>query len=158
MIDLSSDFLDRNTLFLLLILPKLGGITLARTRRTVVSQQKLIKTVRNFGSLCVKYSRETDTVNDIENYVFQATTEDFQYFNCHEVEDIIVVDGKDAKGLPVDVSTVVIKRCRKLLMIACVTSYYLCIASRQFLEELSDLPVMVVLASDFFDRSTQIFR
>jgi hypothetical protein len=48
MIDLSSDFLDRNTMFLLLILPRLGGITLARTRRTVVSQQKLLKTVRNF--------------------------------------------------------------------------------------------------------------
>ena len=70
----------------------------------------------------------------------------------------MVVDGKDAKGLPVDVSTVVIKRCRKLLMIACVTSYHSCIASRQFLEELTELPVMVGLASDFLDRSTQIFR
>ena len=71
-----------------------------------MSQHKLLKTVRNFGSLCVKYSRETDTVKEIENYVHQATTEDFQYVNCHEAEDLTVVDGKDAKGLPVDVSTV----------------------------------------------------
>ena len=133
MFDLSSDFLDRNALFLLLILPRLGGMTLARTRRTVVSQQKLLKTVRNFGSLCVKYSRETDTVKDFENYVIQATTEDFQYFNCLEVEDLTVVDGNDAKGIQVDVSIVVINRCRKLLMIACGTSYHSCIASRQFL-------------------------
>jgi hypothetical protein len=39
---LSFDFFDRNTLFLLLILPRLGKMTLARTRRTVESQQKLL--------------------------------------------------------------------------------------------------------------------
>jgi len=43
-----------------------------------------------------------------------------------------------------------IKRCRRLLMIACGTSYHSCIASRQFLEELIELPVMVGLASDSF--------
>ena len=31
------------------------------------------------------------------NNVLQPTIEDFQYFNCHEVEDIIVVDGKMLK-------------------------------------------------------------
>merc|ERR1712168_602954 len=51
-----------------------------------------------------------------------------------------------------------IKRCRRLLMIACGTSYHSCIASRQLLEELTELPVMVDLASDFLDRSTPIFR
>jgi glucosamine--fructose-6-phosphate aminotransferase (isomerizing) len=51
-----------------------------------------------------------------------------------------------------------IKRCRKLLMIACGISYHSCIASRQFMEELTELPVMVGLVSDFFDRSTQIFK
>ena len=104
-----------------------------------------------------KYSRETDTVKEIENYVLQATIENFQYFNCHEVEDLKVVDGKVVKGLPVDVLTVVIKRCIKLLMIACGTYYHSCIASRQFLVELTELPVMVGLAFDFFDRSNQIF-
>eukprot|EP00091_Calanus_sinicus_P008414 TRINITY_DN204_c0_g1_i3.p1 TRINITY_DN204_c0_g1~~TRINITY_DN204_c0_g1_i3.p1 ORF type:complete len:693 (-),score=251.84 TRINITY_DN204_c0_g1_i3:144-2222(-) len=51
-----------------------------------------------------------------------------------------------------------IKRCRRLLMIACGTSYHSAIASRQLLEELTELPVMVDLASDFLDRSTPIFR
>jgi glucosamine 6-phosphate synthetase-like amidotransferase/phosphosugar isomerase protein len=57
----------------------------------------------------------------------------------------------------VDVSIVVIERCRKLLMIDCGTYFHSCIASRQFLVELTELPVMVGLAFDFFDRSNQIF-
>merc|ERR1719476_1039086 len=51
-----------------------------------------------------------------------------------------------------------IKRCRRLIFIACGTSYHSAIASRQLLEELTELPVMVDLASDFLDRSTPIFR
>merc|ERR1712038_2096433 len=51
-----------------------------------------------------------------------------------------------------------IRRCRSLLMIACGTSYHSAIASRQLLEELTELPVMVDLASDFLDRNTPIFR
>jgi len=51
-----------------------------------------------------------------------------------------------------------IKRCRRLLMVACGTSYHSAIASRQLLEELTELPVMVDLASDFLDRNTPIFR
>ena len=80
-------------------------------------------------------------------------------------------------------------RCRRLLMIACGTSYHSAIASRwclgfgflwflhiwlfrlsfcqllqmhirfrQLLEELTELPVMVDLASDFLDRNTPVFR
>merc|ERR1712241_985656 len=51
-----------------------------------------------------------------------------------------------------------IKRGRSLLMIACGTSYHSAIASRQLLEELTELPVMVDLASDFLDRNTPVFR
>jgi len=51
-----------------------------------------------------------------------------------------------------------IRRCRRLLMIACGTSYHSAIASRQLLEELTELPVMVELASDFLDRNTPVFR
>merc|ERR1719266_925194 len=51
-----------------------------------------------------------------------------------------------------------IKRCRRLLMIACGTSYHSAIATRQLLEELTELPVMIDLASDFLDRNTPIFR
>uniref|UniRef100_A0A0B7AXZ5 glutamine--fructose-6-phosphate transaminase (isomerizing) n=1 Tax=Arion vulgaris TaxID=1028688 RepID=A0A0B7AXZ5_9EUPU len=51
-----------------------------------------------------------------------------------------------------------IRRCRRLLFIACGTSYHSAIATRQLLEELTELPVMVELASDFLDRSTPVFR
>merc|ERR1719427_1441943 len=51
-----------------------------------------------------------------------------------------------------------IRRCRRLLLIACGTSYHSAIATRQLLEELSELPVMIDLASDFLDRTTPIFR
>ncbi|XP_045211627.1 glutamine--fructose-6-phosphate aminotransferase [isomerizing] 2-like isoform X7 [Mercenaria mercenaria] len=51
-----------------------------------------------------------------------------------------------------------IKRCRRLLFIACGTSYHSAIATRQLMEELTELPVMVELASDFLDRSTPVFR
>lgn len=51
-----------------------------------------------------------------------------------------------------------IKRCRRLLLIGCGTSYHSIIATRQILEELTELPVMIELASDFLDRSTPIFR
>ena len=51
-----------------------------------------------------------------------------------------------------------VRRCRRLLMIACGTSYHSAVACRQLLEELTELPVMIDLASDFLDRSTPIFR
>ncbi|GIY79237.1 glutamine--fructose-6-phosphate aminotransferase 2 [Caerostris darwini] len=51
-----------------------------------------------------------------------------------------------------------IKRCRRLLLIGCGTSYHSAVATRQILEELTELPVMVELASDFLDRNTPIFR
>lgn len=51
-----------------------------------------------------------------------------------------------------------IKRCRRLMMIGCGTSYHSAIATRQLLEELTELPVMVELASDFLDRTTPVFR
>ncbi|KAI8794047.1 glutamine--fructose-6-phosphate aminotransferase [isomerizing] 1 [Biomphalaria glabrata] len=51
-----------------------------------------------------------------------------------------------------------IRRCRRLLFIACGTSYHSAVATRQLLEELTELPVMVELASDFLDRNTPIFR
>jgi len=51
-----------------------------------------------------------------------------------------------------------IRRAKRLLLIACGTSYHSAVATRAILEELSELPVMVELASDFLDRNTPIFR
>lgn len=44
------------------------------------------------------------------------------------------------------------------MMIGCGTSYHSALATRQLLEELTELPVMVELASDFLDRNTPVFR
>ncbi|XP_023690278.1 glutamine--fructose-6-phosphate aminotransferase [isomerizing] 2 isoform X1 [Paramormyrops kingsleyae] len=51
-----------------------------------------------------------------------------------------------------------IKRCRRLIVIGCGTSFHAGVATRQILEELTELPVMVELASDFLDRITPVFR
>eukprot|EP00164_Ancoracysta_twista_P003511 GFYU01004687.1.p1 GENE.GFYU01004687.1~~GFYU01004687.1.p1 ORF type:complete len:718 (-),score=243.52 GFYU01004687.1:168-2255(-) len=51
-----------------------------------------------------------------------------------------------------------IKRCRRLIFIACGTSFNACVASRAIVEELTELPVSVELASDFMDRNCPIFR
>ncbi|EGD83438.1 Gfpt1 protein [Salpingoeca rosetta] len=51
-----------------------------------------------------------------------------------------------------------IKRCRRLLFVACGTSYNSAIATRQFIEEMTELPVIVDIASDFLDRRCPIFR
>uniref|UniRef100_A0A8C4YUP1 glutamine--fructose-6-phosphate transaminase (isomerizing) n=1 Tax=Gadus morhua TaxID=8049 RepID=A0A8C4YUP1_GADMO len=51
-----------------------------------------------------------------------------------------------------------IQRCRRLILIACGTSYHAGVATRQILEELTELPVMVELSSDFLDRNTPVFR
>lgn len=51
-----------------------------------------------------------------------------------------------------------VKRCRRIMLIGCGTSYHSAVATRQLMEELTELPVMVELASDFLDRNTPIFR
>ena len=51
-----------------------------------------------------------------------------------------------------------IRRARRLIMIACGTSYHSCLATRAIFEELSDIPVSVELASDFLDRKSPVFR
>lgn len=51
-----------------------------------------------------------------------------------------------------------IRRSRRLIMIACGTSYHSCLATRSIFEELTELPVAVELASDFLDRRSPVFR
>lgn len=51
-----------------------------------------------------------------------------------------------------------IRRCRRILMIACGTSYHSCLATRSIFEELTEIPVTVDLASDFLDRKSPVFR
>ncbi|CCH45212.1 glucosamine-fructose-6-phosphate aminotransferase (isomerizing) [Wickerhamomyces ciferrii] len=51
-----------------------------------------------------------------------------------------------------------IRRCRRIIMIACGTSYHSCLATRSIFEELTEIPVSVELASDFLDRRSPVFR
>lgn len=49
-------------------------------------------------------------------------------------------------------------KCRRLLFLACGTSYNSALACRQWLEETTSTPVVVDIASDFLDRQCPIFR
>lgn len=51
-----------------------------------------------------------------------------------------------------------IKRCRRLVIVACGTSYNAGLACRPALENLISMPVACELASDLLDRQTPIFR
>ena len=51
-----------------------------------------------------------------------------------------------------------IRRCRRVLLLGCGTSYHVGLATRQILEELTQFAVMVDQASDFLDRGTPVFR
>jgi glucosamine 6-phosphate synthetase-like amidotransferase/phosphosugar isomerase protein len=51
-----------------------------------------------------------------------------------------------------------IRRCRRMMFVACGTSYHACLAARQTVEELCDMPVVLELASDLLDRRCPVFR
>eukprot|EP00741_Cyanophora_paradoxa_P021509 tig00021357_g20765.t1 len=51
-----------------------------------------------------------------------------------------------------------IRRSRRIILLGCGTSYNACVATRQTMEELCELPVVCELASDFLDRQCPIFR
>ncbi len=59
-------------------------------------------------------------------------------------------------GLKAYIST--IRRCRRIVFVACGTSYHSCVATRAIFEELTEIPISAELASDFLDRKTPIFR
>lgn len=67
-------------------------------------------------------------------------------------KDKIVTLGGLSRYLPT------IRRCRRLIFIACGTSYHSCMAVRAVFEELTNLPVTMELASDFVDRQSPLFR
>ena len=50
-------------------------------------------------------------------------------------------------GLRSYIST--IRRCRRIIFIACGTSYHSCMAVRGIFEELAEIPISIELASDF---------
>ncbi|KAI9645690.1 glutamine--fructose-6-phosphate transaminase (isomerizing) [Ciborinia camelliae] len=51
-----------------------------------------------------------------------------------------------------------IRKSRRIVLIACGTSYHSCMAVRGIFEELVEIPIVVELASDFLDRKAPVFR
>ncbi|KAI8999526.1 hypothetical protein BC832DRAFT_564513 [Gaertneriomyces semiglobifer] len=51
-----------------------------------------------------------------------------------------------------------IRRSRRLIFIACGTSYHSCVATRALFAELTELPISVELASTFLDEQIPVFR
>mmetsp|Transcript_5302 Transcript_5302/g.14779 ORF Transcript_5302/g.14779 Transcript_5302/m.14779 type:complete len:713 (-) Transcript_5302:38-2176(-) len=51
-----------------------------------------------------------------------------------------------------------IKRCRRIIFVACGTSYHACLAARGIMEEMTNLPVCLEMASDLMDRKCPLFR
>ncbi|KAK4512407.1 uncharacterized protein ATC70_003106 [Mucor velutinosus] len=54
--------------------------------------------------------------------------------------------------------THIIRRARRIIFIACGTSYHSCLATRSIFEELNQIGTQAELASDFLDRASPIFR
>jgi len=51
-----------------------------------------------------------------------------------------------------------IQKCRRIIFIACGTSFHSAVAGRLLIEELSTAPVSLEIASDFLDRNPPIYR
>eukprot|EP01062_Namystynia_karyoxenos_P058500 TRINITY_DN50026_c0_g1_i1.p1 TRINITY_DN50026_c0_g1~~TRINITY_DN50026_c0_g1_i1.p1 ORF type:complete len:704 (+),score=265.32 TRINITY_DN50026_c0_g1_i1:110-2113(+) len=60
-------------------------------------------------------------------------------------------------GFPAEVKRLILNS-RRLVFVACGTSYYSALFARPILEELAEVPVTVELASDFIDRRPPVFR
>jgi glucosamine--fructose-6-phosphate aminotransferase (isomerizing) len=54
--------------------------------------------------------------------------------------------------------TQIIRRARRIIFIACGTSYHSCMATRAIFEELNEIGTQAELASDFLDKGSPIFR
>lgn len=122
-----------------IIRPKLRGATLTREIQTVEMElQELMKGDHDHFMLKEIFEQPDSVMNTLRGRL--------------NAEENRVVLG----GLKDHLATM--KRCRRLLFIACGTSYNSAIAVRQWLEETTELPVIVDVASDFLDRECPVFR
>eukprot|EP00124_Ichthyophonus_hoferi_P001309 Ihof_evm10s64 gene=Ihof_evmTU10s64 len=111
----------------------------------------------------------TRTINTLELAIEQIMKGNFNTFMQKEIfeQPDSVVNTMRGRVNFVDQSVMLgglrseigsIRRCRRLMFIACGTSYHSTVATRTFIEEMTEIPVAVELASDFMDRSCPIFR
>uniref|UniRef100_A0A1I8EJX9 glutamine--fructose-6-phosphate transaminase (isomerizing) n=1 Tax=Wuchereria bancrofti TaxID=6293 RepID=A0A1I8EJX9_WUCBA len=143
------------------------------TKQVIFLEDDDVAVIEN-GSLSihrVKRGDEIPQTREVQNLTLELQEimmGDFKTFmqkEIYEQPDSIV---NTMRGRILDDGTVVlggikdylldIKRCRRLILVACGSSHHSALACRQIMEELTELPVVLELASDFLDRETPIFR
>ncbi|CAG9533748.1 unnamed protein product [Cercopithifilaria johnstoni] len=143
------------------------------TKQVIFLEDDDVAVIEN-GSLSIHRIKRGDEIpqtREVQNLTLelqQIVMGDFKTFmqkEIYEQPDSIV---NTMRGRILDDGTVVlggikdylldIKRCRRLILVACGSSYHSALACRQIMEELTELPVVLELASDFLDRETPIFR
>lgn len=145
------------------------------TNRVIFLEEDDVAAVKQDGSLSIHHVRKSKTVkaerelHTLKMKIQEIMKGSFDYFMQKEIfeqpESIVntmrgrvnfdeykVILGGLKEHIPM------MRRCRRLILIACGTSYHSALATRQLIEELTELPVVVELSSDFLDRNTPIFR
>jgi glucosamine--fructose-6-phosphate aminotransferase (isomerizing) len=145
------------------------------TNRVVFLEDDDVAAVDKNGSLSIHHVRKSKAVaterelHTIKMKLQQIMKGNFDYFMQKEIfeQPESVVNTMRGRLMADEYKVVLgglkdhipmIRRCRRLIFIACGTSFHSALATRQLLEEMTELPVVVELASDFLDRSTPIFR
>ncbi|XP_003386553.1 PREDICTED: glutamine--fructose-6-phosphate aminotransferase [isomerizing] 1-like [Amphimedon queenslandica] len=152
-----------------------ASAVIEHTNKVIFLEDDDVAAVKKNGSLSIHHIRKSKAVaaerelHTIKMQLQEIMKGSFDYFMQKEIfeqpESVVntmrgrilfdeykVVLGGLKDHIPM------IRRSRRIIFIACGTSYHSALATRQLLEELTELPVVVELASDFLDRSTPIFR
>ncbi|VDP16347.1 unnamed protein product, partial [Onchocerca flexuosa] len=143
------------------------------TKQVIFLEDDDVAMIEN-GSLSIHRIKRGDEIpqtREVQNLtlelqeIMMGNFKTFMQKEIYEQPDSIV---NTMRGRILDNGTVVlggikdylldIKRCRRLILVACGSSYHSALACRQIMEELTELPVVLELASDFLDRETPIFR
>ncbi|EDV53335.1 glutamine--fructose-6-phosphate aminotransferase [isomerizing] 2 [Drosophila erecta] len=152
-----------------------ASAVIEHTNRVIYLEDDDVAAVKNDGTLSIhRLNKSSDDphareIITLKMEIQQIMKGNYDYFMLKEIFEQPESVVNTMRGrMRFDTQTVVlggikeyipeIKRCRRLMLIACGTSYHSAVATRQLLEELTELPVMVELASDFLDRNTPIFR
>ncbi|XP_036673541.2 glutamine--fructose-6-phosphate aminotransferase [isomerizing] 2 [Drosophila suzukii] len=152
-----------------------ASAVIEHTNRVIYLEDDDVAAVKNDGTLSIhRLNKSSDDphareILTLKMEIQQIMKGNYDYFMLKEIFEQPESVVNTMRGrMRFDTQTVVlggikeyileIKRCRRLMLIACGTSYHSAVATRQLLEELTELPVMVELASDFLDRNTPIFR
>eukprot|EP01118_Nematostelium_gracile_P002218 TRINITY_DN12451_c0_g1_i1.p1 TRINITY_DN12451_c0_g1~~TRINITY_DN12451_c0_g1_i1.p1 ORF type:complete len:656 (-),score=225.66 TRINITY_DN12451_c0_g1_i1:80-2047(-) len=151
-----------------------GNAIVEHTKRVIFLEDKDIVHFKSNGSFKCYTSAENmeDTqrvLKTLEMELDQISKGGFAHFmlkEIHEQDATVVntmrgrVDYENYKiklgGLANHIDD--IQRCRRIIFIACGTSYHSAVAARLLVEELAQAPVSLEVASDFLDRSPAIYR